>query len=68
VRLLLALGFGYGFGTLVDQGGPAAVRDAEALTDAPFVVLTIAMVAVYAVLVGELAKIVAGEASPRPRG
>ena len=28
----------------------------------PFVLLTIAMVAVYAVLVGELAKIIAGEA------
>jgi hypothetical protein len=62
VRLLLAVGFGYAFATLVDQGGPASVRDAEALTDAPFVVLTIAMVAVYAVLVTELAKIVAGKA------
>ena len=62
VRLLLAVGFAYAFATLVDQGGPASVRDPEALTDAPFVVLTIAMVAVYAVLVTELAKIVAGEA------
>ena len=62
MRLLLAVGFAYAFATLVDQGGPASVRDAEAPTDAPFVVLTIAMVAVYAVLVGELAKIVAGEA------
>jgi hypothetical protein len=62
VRFLLAVGFGYAFATLVDQGGQASVRDAEALTDAPFVVLTLAMVAVYAVLVTELAKIVAGEA------
>jgi|SRR5215218_9833726 len=62
VRLLLAVGFGYGFGTLVDQGGPASVRDAEALTDAPFVVLTIAMVVVCAVLVTELAKLVGAEA------
>ncbi len=62
VRLLLALGFAYAFATLVDQGGPASVRDLEALTEAPFVVLTIGMVAVCAVLVTELAKIVAGEA------
>ena len=62
VRLLLALGLAYGLATVVDQGGPASVRDPESLTDAPFVVLTVAMIAVYAVLVGELAKIVAGEA------
>lgn len=62
VRLLLAAGFGYGLATVVDQGGPASVRDAEALTDAPFVVLTIAMVAVYTVLVSELAKILGGQA------
>jgi hypothetical protein len=63
VRLLLAVGFAYGFATVVDQGGPASVRDPDTLkSDVPFVVLTIAMVAVYAVLVGELAKIVAGEA------
>jgi hypothetical protein len=63
VRLLLAVGFAYGFATVVDQGGPASVRDPETLTsDVPFVVLTIAMVAVYAVLVGELARIIAGEA------
>jgi hypothetical protein len=35
VRLLLAVGFGYAFATLVDQGGPASVRDAEALTTRP---------------------------------
>jgi hypothetical protein len=63
VRLLLAAGFAYGFATLVDQGGPASVRDPETFTsDVPFGVLTIAMVAVYAVLVSELAKIIAGEA------
>jgi hypothetical protein len=63
VRLLLAFGFAYGFATVVDQGGPASVREPETLTsDVPFVVLTIAMVAVYAVLVAELAKIIAGEA------
>jgi hypothetical protein len=63
VRLLIAVGFAYGLATLVDQGGPASVRDPGTLTtDAPFVVLTIAMVAVYAVLVTELAKIVAGKA------
>jgi hypothetical protein len=63
VRLLLAVGFAYGFATLIDQGGPASVRDPDTLTtDAPFVVLTIVMVAVYAVLVKELATIVAGEA------
>jgi hypothetical protein len=63
VRLLLAVGFTYAFATVVDQGGPASVRDPETLTsDVPFVVLTIAMVAVHAVLVGELAKIIAGEA------
>jgi hypothetical protein len=61
VRLLLAVAFAYGFATLVDQGGPASVRDPESLTEPPFVVLTIAMVAVYAVLVTELAKLVAGE-------
>jgi hypothetical protein len=61
VRLLLAVGFTYAFATLVDQGGPASIRDPERLTDVPTVVLTIAMVAVYALLVGELAKIVAGE-------
>ena len=61
-RVLLEVGFVYGFATLVDQGGPAAVRDPDTLTgDAAFVVLTIAMVALYAVLVGKLAKIVAGE-------
>ena len=62
VRVLLEAGFVYGFATLVDQGGPAAVRDPDTLTgDAPFVVLTITMVALYAVLVSELAKIVGGE-------
>jgi hypothetical protein len=61
-RLLLALVFAYGLATLVDQGGPASIRDPENLTDAPFVVLIIAMVAVYAVLVTELAKLVRGEA------
>jgi hypothetical protein len=60
-RLLLVGGFAYAFATLVDQGGPASIRDPETLSDVPTVVLTIAMVAVYAVLVGELAKIVAGE-------
>jgi hypothetical protein len=50
VRLLLAVGFPYGFATLIDQGGPASVRDPDTLTtDAPFVVVTIAMVAVYAI-------------------
>jgi hypothetical protein len=63
MRLLLAVGFTYGLATLIDQGGPASVRDPDTLTtDAAFVVLTIAMVLVYAVLVTELAKIVAGEA------
>jgi hypothetical protein len=62
VRLLLAVGFAYGLATLVDQGGPSSVRDPETLTDAPFVVLTIAMVVVYAVLVTELAKLVGAEA------
>jgi hypothetical protein len=62
VRLLLAVGFTYGLATLVDQGGPSSIRDPETLTDAPFLVLTIAMVAVYVVLVGELTKLVAGEA------
>lgn len=62
VRLLLAVGLAYACATLVDQGGPASVRDTEALTHAPFVVLTIAMVALYAVLVTELARIVVGEA------
>jgi hypothetical protein len=62
VRVLLAAGFAYGFATVVDQGGPASFRDPDTLTsDVPSVVLTIAMVAVYAVLVGELAKIVAGK-------
>ena len=62
MRLLLAVGFAYGLATLVDQGGPSSVRDPETLTDAPFVVLTIAMVVVYAVLVTELAKLVGAEA------
>jgi hypothetical protein len=61
VRLLLAVGFAYMFATLVDQGGPASVRDPETLTDVPTVVLTIGMVAVYAVLLTELAKLVGGE-------
>jgi hypothetical protein len=61
VRLLLAGGFGYALATLVDQGGPASIRDPETLTEAPFVALTIGMVAVYAVLVSQLAKLVAGE-------
>jgi hypothetical protein len=62
VRFLLAIGFAYGLATLVDQSGPASIRDPETLTDVPTVVLTIAMVAVYAVLVMELAKLVRGEA------
>jgi hypothetical protein len=62
VRLLLAAVFAYGLATLVDQGGPASVRDPENLTDAPFVVVTIGMVAVYAVFVREVAKLVRGEA------
>jgi hypothetical protein len=62
VRLLLAAGFAYGFATLVDQGGPASIRDPETLTEVPFVVVTIAMAALYVVLVTELAKLVAGEA------
>ena len=62
VRLLLAAVFAYGLATLVDQGGPASVRDPESLTDAPFVVVTIGMVGVYAVFVRELAKLVRGEA------
>jgi hypothetical protein len=66
VRLLLAVGFAYGFATLVDQGGPASIRDPETLTDVATVVLTIASVAVYAVLVTELAKLVDGEAVARP--
>ena len=61
VRLVLAVAFGHGLATLVDQGGPASVRDPEALTDLPFVVLTVAMVAVYAVLASELAKLVGRE-------
>jgi hypothetical protein len=61
VRLLLAGGFGYTLATLVDQGGQASIRDPETLTEAPFVALTIGMVAVSAVLVSQLAKLVAGE-------
>ena len=38
------------------------MRDPETLTEAPFVVLTIGMVAVYAVLVTELTKLGGGEA------
>ena len=63
VRLLLALGFVAALGTLVDQGGPASVRDPETLTDAPFVVLTVAMVVVYATLAAELGKLVGGESA-----
>src|SRR5215218_8279742 len=62
VRLLLAAVFAYGLATLVDQGGPASVRDPENLTDAPFVVVTIGMVGVYVVFVREVAKLVRGEA------
>ena len=58
VRLLLAVGFGYALATLVDQGGPASVRDPETLTDAPFVALTVGMVAVFGVFVSQLAKLV----------
>ena len=65
VRLVLALGFAAALGTLVDQGGAASVRDPEALTDAPFLVLTVVMVVLYAVLSGELAKVVGGEAVAR---
>ncbi len=69
VRLLLAVGFGYGFATVIDLGGPASVRDPGTLTtDAPFVVLTIAMVAVYAVVVTEPARSSPGRRSRRPRG
>jgi hypothetical protein len=62
VRFLLAVGFGAALATLVDQGGPASVHDPEALTDWSYVALTIGMTAVYGVLVGELAKLVGGEA------
>jgi hypothetical protein len=61
VRLVLLVVFAFGLATLVDQGGPASVRDAETLTDAPFVVLTIAMVAGFVVLTTELAKLGGGE-------
>ena len=63
VRLVLALGFAAALGTLVDQGGPASVRDPETLTDAPFMVLTLAMVVVYATLAAELGKVVGGESA-----
>ena len=46
--------------SLTKEGRPGSAT--RTLTDAPFVVLTIAMVAVYAVLVAELTRIVAGEA------
>jgi hypothetical protein len=32
VRLLLAVGFAYAFATVVDQDGPASVRDPDTLT------------------------------------
>ena len=64
-RLLLALGFAAALGTLVDQGGPASVRDLETLTDAPFVVLTVAMVFVCATLAAELGKLVGGASGGR---
>jgi hypothetical protein len=62
VRLLLTIGFAYALATLLDQGGPASIRDPETLTDVPAVLLTIAMVAVFAVFVREVAKLVRGEA------
>jgi hypothetical protein len=62
VRLLLAVGFAAALATLVDQGGPASVRDPETLTDWSYVALTIGMVAVYAILVTQLGKMVGGEA------
>lgn len=65
VRLLLAVGFAYSLGTLVDQGGPLSVRHDSALADPPFVVLTVAMVAVYAILVTQVAKALAGERAAR---
>ena len=69
VRLLLALGLTAALGTLVDQGGPASVRDPETLTDAPFVVLTLAMLVVYATLAAKMAAVVRGEAAAeRARG
>jgi hypothetical protein len=63
VRLLLAGGFAAALATVIDQGGPASVRDPEALTDWPYVMLTITMVAVFIVFVGELAKLVRGNAA-----
>lgn len=32
IRVLLAAGFAYALATVVDQGGPASVRDPEAVT------------------------------------
>ena len=64
-RLLLAVGFAASLGTLLDQGCPESVRDPETLADAPFVVLTVAMVAVWAILAGELAKLVGGDSAAR---
>jgi hypothetical protein len=62
VRVLLAVGFAAALATFVDQGGPASIGDPENLTDAPFLVLTIAMVAVYTILVAELATLGGGQA------
>jgi hypothetical protein len=62
VRLLLALGFGAALSTIVDQGGPASVRDPETLTDWSYEALTIGMVAVFAILVTQLGKLFGGEA------
>jgi hypothetical protein len=57
-RLMIAVGFAYSLGTLVDQGGPASIRDASVFSDEPFVVLTVAMAVVYAILVTQLAKLI----------
>jgi uncharacterized membrane protein len=64
-RLVLALVLGLSLYSIADQGGPASFRDPSNLAEPITWVLHVAMLAVFVLLVGQLAASTAGPAAAR---
>ena len=64
-RLLIALAVALALFSIADQGGPASFRDPSNLTEPITWVLHVAMLAVFVLLVGQLAVAMAGPAAAR---
>jgi hypothetical protein len=64
-RLLLAVLLSLGLSSIADQGGPASFRDSSNLSEPITWALQVGMLALFVLLVGQLAAVTAGPAAAR---